>query len=121
MLILFAAYVTLWNAHHIEAIESYCKEYNAKYADVTKEAGLILVETINLLIGLQASDVRRYSLEPFLVTRNSFGADPTVAVVQLETNFKVCNLKKNLICKSNFIFIVLFMPNRRKIRCARSC
>ncbi|XP_025201211.1 verprolin [Melanaphis sacchari] len=81
-------YVTLWNAHHMEAIESYCKEYNAKYADITKEAGLILVETVNLLIGLQASDVNRYSLEPFVVTRNCFGADPTVAMVQLETDLQ---------------------------------
>ncbi|VVC35387.1 Hypothetical protein CINCED_3A024933 [Cinara cedri] len=88
------AYVTLWNAHRVEAIESYCKEYNAKYADVTKEAGLILVETVNLLMGLQASDVRRYSLEPLVVTRNRFGADPTVAVVQLETDFEAngCSL-----------------------------
>ncbi|XP_003245407.1 uncharacterized protein LOC100571586 [Acyrthosiphon pisum] len=82
------AYVTLWNAHRVEAVESYCKEYNAKYADITKEAGLILVETVNLLIGLQASDVDRYSLEPFVVTRNCFGADPTVAVVQLETDLQ---------------------------------
>lgn len=73
----------------MEAIESYCKEYNAKYTDVTKEAGLILVETVNLLMGLQASDVHRYSLEPFVVTRNNFDADPTVAVVQLKTNFEV--------------------------------
>jgi len=73
----------------VEAVDSYCKEYNAKYADVTKEAGLILVETVNLLIGLQASDVDRYSLEPFVVTRNYFGADPTVAVVQLETDLQV--------------------------------
>jgi hypothetical protein len=86
---LIAVYVTLWNAHRMEAIESYCKEYNAKYADVTKEAGLILVETVNLLIGLQASDVNRYSLEPFVVTRNCFGADPTVAMVQLETDLQV--------------------------------
>jgi len=70
-------------------VESYCKEYNAKYADITKEAGLILVETVNLLIGLQASDVDRYSLEPFVVTRNCFGADPTVAVIQLETDLQV--------------------------------
>lgn len=90
MTILFAAYVTLWNAHRVEAIELYCKEYNAKYADVTKEAGLILVETVNLLMGLQALNVHRYSLEPFMVTRNSFGADPTIAVVQLETDFEVC-------------------------------
>lgn len=79
----------MWNAHRVETIESYCKEYNAKYADITKEAGLILVETVNLLIGLQALDIDRYSLEPFLVTRNGFGADPTVAVAQLETSFEV--------------------------------
>lgn len=73
----------------MEAVESYCKEYNAKYADVTKEAGLILVETVNLLIGLQAADIDYYSLEPFVVTRNSFGADPTIAVIQLEDSFEV--------------------------------
>lgn len=73
----------------MEAIESYCKEYNSKYADITKEAGLILVETVNLLIGLQALDVNRYSLESFVVTRNSFGADPTVTMVQLETDLQV--------------------------------
>lgn len=90
IIISYTAYVTLWNAHRMEAVESYCKGYNAKYADVTKEAGLILVETVNLLMGLQASDVDRYSLEPFVVTRNSFGADPTVAVVQLRNfNFEV--------------------------------
>ncbi|CAH1722268.1 unnamed protein product [Aphis gossypii] len=81
-------HVTLWNAHRMEAIESYCKEYNSKYADITKEAGLILVETVNLLIGLQALDVNRYSLESFVVTRNSFGADPTVTMVQLETDLQ---------------------------------
>lgn len=85
----FTAHVTLWTAHRAEAIESYCKEYNAKYADVTKEAGLVLVETVNLLMGLQASDVHRYSLEPFVVTRNCFGTDPTVAVIQLDADFKV--------------------------------
>jgi len=77
----------------MEAVESYCKEYNAKYADVTKEAGLVLVETVNLLLELQAANVHRYSLEPFVVTRNGFGADPAVAVVQLEeTGFEVSPL-----------------------------
>lgn len=73
----------------METIESYCKEYNIKYADITKEAGLVLVETVNLLMGLQMSGVERYSLEPFVVTRNSFGDEPTIAVVQLETHFEV--------------------------------
>lgn len=90
-------YVTLWNAHHMETIESYSKEYNAKYSDVTKEAGLILVETVNLLMGLQMSAVDRYSLEPFVVTRNSFGDEPTIAVVQLETHYEVNEIWKNKI------------------------
>lgn len=87
--------MTLWNAHRIEGIESYCKEYNAKYADVTKEAGLILVETVTVLLGLQAADVHRYSTQAFVVTRNSLGADPTVAVVQLATDFEVKLYKRN--------------------------
>lgn len=86
---MITAYVTLWNAHRVEAIESYCKEYKTKYADVTKEAGLVLVEIVNLLLNLQTLDVHRYSLEPFVVIRNIFGADPTVAVIQLEFNFEV--------------------------------
>lgn len=93
----FTAYVTLWSAHRMEAIESYCKEYNTKYTDVTKEAGLILVETVNLLMSLQTLNIDRYSLEPFVVTRNIFGEDPTIAVVQLESIFKVnIEIKKKM-------------------------
>lgn len=92
----------------MESLESYCKEYNAKYADVTKEAGLVLVETITVLLGLQAADVQRYSLRPFVVTRNGFGADPTVAIVQLEddsevrSNASVCNIHLNNECIHTF-------------------
>lgn len=97
----FTAYITLWSAHRIETFESYCKDYNTKYTDVTKEAGLILVETVNLLMSLQTLNIDRYSLEPFIVTRNIFGEDPTIAVVQLESIFKV-NIKVQKLANNDF-------------------
>ncbi|XP_050543394.1 uncharacterized protein LOC126906693 [Daktulosphaira vitifoliae] len=95
------AYITLWNAHCIESIESYCKDYNAKYSDVNKEAGLILVETVNLLMGLQASNVEKYTLQPFVISRNLFGTDPTIAIIQVENVSKeedtLCNIMLNIL------------------------
>lgn len=106
----------------MEAVESYCNEYNAKHADVTKEAGLVLVETVNLLMGLQAADVHRYSLEPFVVTRNGLGAEPSVAVVQLaDTGFEVSAAPLLYVCTCRPNVTRVRRRTRRTTRCATSC